>query len=206
MHWYWEVEVNGQSVDASRPVVVTGGDHVEIDLWADFDPYGAGFAAAHFAVRTGDEFFALGPVNTDPSDGYGLNGNLDGLGEQGMLVDSNGDGAIDAIDGILPFQLPHAFNSEYDFSDPIRIYGLGWTPSDAPTSRIVLLHGPTLGGESLNRVYLDAFGRFSDYGSVADMLVFIPCPSGAVVILAGAVIAIRRNRRRSYHGVARCSS
>lgn len=202
MHWFWDVEVNGHLADESRPVPVEAGDRVEIALWADFDPYRAGFAAAVCAIDTDDALFLTGDVNIDPAEGYGLNPDLLALGENGMIVDSDASGAADVIDAIVGFQLARGWGGNFDPSNPIRVYRFGWTLTDTPSGEIRLHHSPTLDGQFSSSVYLDDFGNAVEYPTASDVLVIVPAPSVVLICAAGAS-PLGTRRRRSGRSLSR---
>lgn len=147
MQWFWEVEVNGLSVSATSPVRVEPGDEVEIDLWTEFAPYGEGFAWPVFSIHTSDAFFRSGEVSVDRWRGHGLNIYLDGTGDNGSFADADGSGYWDTIDHVVPSQLPPFFNAEFDPSNPLRVYRIGWVVESSDFGFIQLRHGATLAGE-----------------------------------------------------------
>ena len=191
MHWYWEVEVNGQAVDTGQPVVVRTGDHVDIELWAEFDPYREGFAAGHFSIAANDRFFSSGTVTIDPQQGYGLNPYLLTLGENGVLTDSDNSGIPDTLDSVLGFQLARGWGTGFDSSNPIQVYRVGWVLEEPLTLLTELYHGPTLDGDFWNAVYIDDFTT-TDYSALSDSLVFIPAPCAAAVLALSAGALLRR--------------
>ena len=197
MHWYWEVEVNGAGVDATQPVHVRAGDHVDIELWAEWTPRAHGFANAIPSISTGDVFFALAQfVNIDEQQGYGRNPTLsDFTINSGDILDSDNSGIPDIIDFISLAQLPENMNANYDDSNPILGYRIGWALAATPGSGITLLRVPPLDypTEFPDTVYTDPFGGMVEYATVADPLVFIPSPSGLVLF---ALVLFRPRRHR----------
>jgi len=168
---------------------------VEIELWAEFDPYRGGFAGAGFAITTGDLFFESGTVHYTSDEGYGLNPYLAFLGQNGFTADENGDGSIDRIDDIFPFQFhPGWFYG--DSSNPISIYRIGWNITEAISETILISLAPTLQGYFGADVWEDRYTTVS-YTMASDTLVFIPGPYAPAVLLVG-VFAILRVRNRTH--------
>jgi len=197
MHWFWEVEVNGQAVDVGRPIGVVPGDQVDIELWAHFDPYRDGFAGAEFAVATGGQFFESGTVSIDLSDGYGLNPRLAWSGLFGELADSDGDGTTDIIDDIVALQFHPDWGYAFDDSDPIHVYRIGWVLHSPLRGSVTLAHTPQLSGRFHRAVWDDPYTAI-EYTPSSDSLVFVPSAgSTCAFVLAGAV----RMRRHRVSGV-----
>lgn len=196
MHWFWEVEVNDQPVDARSPVAVEVGDLVEIDIWTEFTPYHEGFAWAVFSVHASDDFFRNGEVSIDRWRGYGLNTDLDGFGDPGFFADADSSGYWDTIDHVVPAQFPPFFNSEFDPSNPLRTYRIGWTVESSDFERIELSHGTSLAGEYGAAVYFDPFGAFAVYDSTSTTLVIVPSPHSLLVVCLGLRGVLLVGRRR----------
>ena len=175
--------------------MVGAGDQVDIELWAEFDPYREGFAAAVFSIGTGDHFFTIGDVNIDPLDGYGLNPLFLSLGDNGTVTDSDHSGVIDIVDDIFAFQLASGWGVDFDASNPIQVYSFGWKVAQTPTMSVDLIHGPTLNGEFNNAVYLDDFGEYTEYQPVSEILRFIPTPPTCGVIGCAMFLAMSNRRR-----------
>lgn len=194
IHWYWQVEVNGQAVQTDRPIGVNPGDNVDIQLMADYDPYGSGFAYAIFGLETIDEFAEIGDVNISTRDGYGLNRVLLQGGGPGEFVDTDGGGTPDFIDDIVGFQAPMAFNSEFDGRDPLPVYRIGWSIHTAVGSEIPLRPVATLSGERLSHIYTTNWGESSDYTEVDEVVRFVPAPGGVGTFLFIALLCVRSRR------------
>jgi hypothetical protein len=198
MEWYWAVEVNGRAVDASRPVVVQTGDNVDIELWALFDPYGAGFAGSLFAIATDEELHVSGRVNIDEDAGYGRNPLLAELTNgPGTMFDADGDDVPDLIDAIEVFQMPMYWEDNGDWSDPISVYSMGWTVTSELDDPISLLRAATADGTLISTIYTDVYGSTSDCEDRNATLTFIPAPATAVVCATGLLFCSRRRRIRA---------
>ncbi len=201
MYWYWQVEVNGQTADASRPIVVGAGDEVEIELWAEFDPYREGFAFMYLGLATVDEFFEIGEVNINESEGYGRNRALRHLGGRGEFVDTKGGPAPDFIDGIVGYQPPRFYNSEGDWRNPLPIYRIGWSVLSELDREIPLQPTATTSGERLSHVYLvDEWGESTDYMNIDEVVRFVPTPGGLGVLLVASLLHMRRRERNENSG------
>jgi len=197
MHWFWEVEVNGQAVDAQRPIVVTPQDQVDIELWAEFDPHRDGFAGAGFAISTGDTLFESGDVLHTLDDGYGLNPYLSAFGQNGFLADEDGSGSFDRIDDIVAFQLHPEWGVGFDRSNPILVYSMGWNVLLPIAERFRIAQVPTLDGHFGGGVWVDAYTTL-DYPMQSEVLIIVPCPSvlfivGGALLGAGRRVSISRN-------------
>jgi hypothetical protein len=194
MHWFWEVEVNGEAVDATRPIGVVPGDQVDIQLRAQFDPYRDGFAAAEFGIATGGQFFECGTVNIDLSDGYGLNPYLAWQsGLPGEFADADGDGITDTIDDIVPLQFHPDWGYAFDDSNPVDVYRIGWEVQSSVRAPFTLNHQPTLSGRFYSGVWVDPYTPL-DYTPSSDQLMFVPT-AGSSVVLVIAMAAVSRRPR-----------
>lgn len=194
MHWFWEVEVNGEAVDATRPVVVEAGDSVDISLWSTWDPHRWGLAESAFAIATGDHFFEVAAlVSFDESLGYGRNpafGHADNF--SGQTRDTDGTGEWDTIDLIWMFQLPPLFGHD-DQSNPLKAYTLRWELEEDLSESVSLARAPTVDdGWFINRVYGSEFGGYVDYSTLDDTVVFVPAPLSWIVLLAWLPLQKRR--------------
>ncbi len=196
MHWFWEVEVNGQAVDATVPIVVGAGDQVDIELWAEWEPHRYGFAVGEYAISTGDDFFVVAnEVNIDPWDGYGPAGRLGGWGYDGTAADADENGIFDTIDTIVNMQIPPAFNGSFDESNPLQLYRIGWTLETTPSIPISLVRTPWLDGWSRTWVFTDPWGAVAEYEDVTESVMFIPAPSVLGLLIAWAVGGGHHRRR-----------
>ncbi len=193
MHWFWEVEVNGEAVEVGSPIGVVPGDQVDIELWAHFDPYRDGFAAAEFAVVTGDRFFESGRVSVDYSEGYGLNPYLTLGGKNGKFADSDGDGTADIVDDIVAFQLHPDWGSAFDPSEPVLVYGIGWQLDSMLDGSVVLAHTPQLSGRFHSAVWDDPYTAI-EYTPSSDSLVFVPSAGSTCALVLAGAIRMRRHR------------
>ena len=197
MYWYWQVEVNGETADASRPIVVGAGDEVEIELWASMDPELEAIASAAFALRFGDSLLSVGDLNINPDHGNGLSPAFLAFGMNGVPIDTTGDGVPDTIDDIEAWQFSKIFGEPfYNDSNPVKVYSLGWALSQPPAEPITFRHTPTTAGRYESRVYTDVFGDSRVYSNTSDQLVFVPTP----VSIAVFIIAICGNSRRCRNG------
>lgn len=194
MHWYWQVEVNGQAVNADRPIGVNPGDNVDIELIADYDPYGSGFSWAYFGLETIDEFAEAGNVNINTQDGYGLNRALRSFGWSGEFVDTMGGPAPDFIDNIEGFQLPPGFNSIFDGSNPLMVYRIGWIVHSELDSVVPIRPTSTQSGDRISQVYVTDWGEANDYMNVDETVRFMPAPGGAGVFVFVVLSQVRRRR------------
>ncbi|MDQ7012795.1 MAG: hypothetical protein Q9O74_02730 [Planctomycetota bacterium] len=200
MHWYWQVEINGQAVETNRPIGVNPGDNVDIELMAEYDPYGSGFAWAVFGLETVDEFFEGGEVNISTQDGYGLNRVLRQLGWSGEFVDSKGGPAPDFIDNIEGFQLPRGFGSDFDGRNPLMVYRIGWSVQSELDRVIPLRPTSTLSGDRISKVYITDWGEANDYMNIDEVVRFVPTPGGLGVLLVASLLHMRRRERNENSG------
>ncbi len=196
MRWFWEVEVNGEAVDATQPIPVGVGDNLVIELWAEMIPGRWGFAESHFSLLADDSLFTQGVVNIDPADGYGVGHTLDDyVPGDGEIVDSDGNGISDTIDGIHALQMPIEIPpNNTDMSNPIQAYSLAWSVTASVDSRLEVIRQPTLRGEFVNAVYLDGWGARAEYISLDDTLCFVPSAGSVVPMLLSFVVAFRIRR------------
>jgi hypothetical protein len=201
MHWFWEVEVNGQAVDASRPIAVEAGDHLNLRLSASMSPGREGFAESYFAITLDEQFFLTGAVDIESS-GYGLSERLDDYSAGiGRIADADGNGRADMIDDINPFQVPNRIPPHNtDMSNPIFVYAFGWTmlPDGEINAPITIARAPTLAGDFVNAVYLDGWGARAEYDSQSDQVVIVPAPSVLSCLVGTALwgISIRWKTHR----------
>ena len=187
MHWYWQVEVNGQAADANQPIVVGAGDEVGIELWAEWEPRGEGIATAVFSISAGDHFFEVASsVDVREEQGLGRNPTLSGESSaNGTFIDTDESDQYDVIDWIDVGQLPRFFGQEFDDSNPLAVYALLWT-IDRPVEYSIVVQRTDIvqwGFARYQQVYLDEWGNGRDYDHAEDRLVFIPSPGNAVIIL-----------------------
>ncbi len=196
MHWFWEVEVNGEAVDSGQPVVVAVGDRVDIALWAEFDPYRAGFSASVFAIDVDPELFVAGAVNIDEASGFGRNPLLAELSDRsGTPTDTDNDGALDSIDDIEVWQLPMFWEDNGDWRDPLPIYAIHWDVLATPTTPIQLERGATSDGRVFSTVYWDIYGNSSEYDELNTPLVIVPTPGTSLMGVVAIGAACRRVQR-----------
>ncbi len=196
MHWYWQVEVNGWTADASRPIVVGAGDEVEIELWAEYEPYRGGFAGSIFALDLGNRFLTLGDLTIDELLGFGRNDQMRLVHRPGTLFDADGDGRQDMVDAIEVFQFPQGFNSGGDWSNPVMIYSLRWDLETTPASNVYVNRAATSGGDLFSSVYSDQFGtEVFSYDEWSRTLVFVPTPWSVFLIFTGVGASSVRRRR-----------
>lgn len=198
MHWFWEVEVNGEAVDAGKPIGVVPGDQVDIQLRAQFDPYRDGFAGAEFAIATGEQFFECGAVNVDLSDGHGLNPYLVWSGLFGEFADADGDGITDTIDDIVALQFHPDWGYAFDESDPVDVYRIGWEVQSSVRESFTLTHAPQLSGRFYSAVWEDPYTTI-DYTPNSDQLVFVPTAGSTGVLVIAMVAVLRRSRVTGMH-------
>ena len=195
MHWFWEVEVNGAGVDATQPVHVRAGDSVDIELWAEWDPVGEGFAWSDFAISTGDDFFTHGIVEIDEGLGYGRNEALRAYYFPGTPIDTGGSPAPDIIDLIDVFQFPSFFNSMGDWRHPLFIYAIGWDITEELDADIELHRAPTSAGQLFSGVYQSVYGDLVLYGESNDVLRFVPAPPAMLCVSFGTLLVASSRRR-----------
>lgn len=195
MHWYWEVEVNGQAVDATQPIVVGAGDQVDIELWADWKPHRWGFAAGYFSISTQDAFFEAAEfVNIDEDDGFGRNPSFADLQtENGTFMDSDTSGQMDVIDAIGVSQLPFFINDTYDSGNPLPFYRIRWSLASDLSKQVSLIRSPTVvHGYLVDQVFADKWGTYLDYTPDDERLIFVPEPP--VVIILCLLLATQPRR------------
>ncbi len=196
MHWYWQVEVNSQPADASKPIVVGAGDEVEIELWAEWSPQGAGFAWSWFSIATGDAFFeASSEVNISESSGYGRNPSLSVLSStNGTFTDTDGSGTADQIDWIDVGQLSRRFG-HFDDSHPMLIYSFAWVLGESINVPVVIERTDVFlrDTDRFQIVYTDDLGNQSEYDHIEESLIFVPAPSSVLALMC---VVLLRNRTR----------
>lgn len=196
MRWFWEVEVNGEAVDADEPIVVDVGDQLDIVLWAGFEPYRSGFSGSAFAVDADGEFFVTGVVTIDEAAGYGRNPLLAELtNAPGTIADTDDDGVWDAIDNIGVLQLPMYWEDNGDWRDPLPVYAMRWDVMSVPTQRTTLTRGATSDGMLFSTVYSDIYGNSTDYEEINSTVIIVPTTGTAVVMIAAVGMRCRRIRR-----------
>ena len=196
MHWFWEVEVNGLAVDATRPVVVAAGDSVDIALRSTWDPHRWGLAESVFSIHAGDHFFDVAAaIDIDESRGYGRHPaftSADDFG--GGLVDTDNSGSADVIDLIWLSQLPPMFGHD-DQSNPLRAYSLRWDIRVDLAEQAVLERVPTFVDALLiDRVYSSPQGGYADYDATSSLVVFVPSPMSVAPLLFGLQVLHRGTR------------
>ncbi|MDQ7014647.1 MAG: hypothetical protein Q9O74_12250 [Planctomycetota bacterium] len=198
MHWYWQVEVNGQTADASKLIVVGAGDEVEIELWAEWEPQGEGIATAVFSISVGDQFFEVASsVDISEENGFGRNPTLSNESTaSGTFLDTDGSDMYDLIDWIDVGQLPRFFGQEFDDSNPLPVYSLLWVVDRPIEVPIVVQRADIVqwGFARYQQVYLDEWGNGKNYDHSEDRLVFVPAPGNAIIILSILVPWRRRHR------------
>ncbi len=195
MYWYWQVEVNGETADASKPIVVGAGDEVEIELWAEWEPRGAGFAASAFSISVGDQFFQVASsVDISEDRGLGRNPSLSALSdENGMFVDTLNSGTFDQIDIIYAAQLA-PFYGLFDDSYPMRVYSVEWILSQdlGDAVRLERTNPFSVNAERYQLIYTDIWGNIAEYEHNEDTLMFVPTPPSLLVLAYCLPLSRRR--------------
>jgi hypothetical protein len=94
--------------------------------------------------------------------------------------------------GIESFQLPPAFNPDFDASNPVDIYAITWTPNDYSPRLVEVGDRNHLNSD----VYTDNFGTSVSYDLVEGTARFqvIPAPASAALIGLASLAAGRRRR------------
>ncbi len=124
------------------------------------EPGAVGFAGSIYDIRGGTNWTTGTVVSYD--------NRLDALTDDGELQ-TNGD--ILDIEG---FQLPPAFNVEFDASNPIELYRVIWTPKSYADRTVTAGDANHLN----NDVYTDNFGSSQAYTGVPGSVEFlIACPT-----------------------------
>ncbi|HZW09350.1 MAG TPA: hypothetical protein VFF69_05545 [Phycisphaerales bacterium] len=170
--YFWDVNGTGSNTATIGP-----GETVSLRLLAAWDGPGSGFAGSIYDI--------LGIENWDTGTVTRYDNLLDELTGDGNLQPNND------ILGIESFQLPPAFNPNFDRSNPIAIYEIDWTPDDY-TARTVRL---TDANHLNDTIYTDDFGtsiEFDRNPSEGATIHIIPAPG----VLAFAPIGLLACRRR----------
>jgi hypothetical protein len=174
MTYFWTVTTDNGDTD-----IGPGEDSAYLSMWALMQPEATGLAGTIYHI--------LGIENWDTGEvlsyynllGHGM------AGDNGSLQ-SNND-----ITWIESFQLPPAFNPDFDDSNPIELYRITWTTADFSVRTVRVGDGNHLNHD----VYTDEFGSSVSYEGipgVAEFTVAIPGPGGLALLgLAGG----RRVRR-----------
>jgi hypothetical protein len=147
-------------VGVNQPIILT--------LWATWDPAQVGFAATLYEVLGDDDAFAGSDtidVTEDPGDTtsnfLGRNPSLRAAGTNAPYA--VGDDVTADPSGVDCFQLPPAFNGDYDYTIPMQIFKMEWRTSD-PTERTVSYTSP----HQYFNVYNDPAGSSDAYQIVVN--------------------------------------
>lgn len=163
--WYWTVSDTGNGDG-----VIDCGESALLTLWALANPANTGFADAIYDI-TGDGEWDKGTL--DSWDNY-----LDALTGEGNPQPNNDIWAIQS------YQLPQAFNPDFDPSNPIAVYHIQWTPNSYVGQTVTITNGAP---DAF--IYTDQFGTqvlyTGDCGSIAFQVANcspgpICCPGGRV--------------------------
>jgi hypothetical protein len=158
--------------------IIEQGEAALLTMIGTMDPGATGIAGTIYDI--------VGLNNWDTGTVSENTNHLAALTDHGQL---QGNGDIMLIES---FQLPPAFNPDFDPSNPITLYTLTWTPNDY-TNRIVSV------GDSNhlnNDVYTDDFGTSVAYTGVTGTVEFsvVPAPASLALLGLGGLVAGRRRR------------
>jgi hypothetical protein len=159
--------------------VVAPGEFALLTLWAHMDPRATGFAGSIYDIA-GDASWQQGTVE-------GYHHRLSDFGDVWIEPDNS-------IRLIESFQLPLAFNPNFDASNPIELFSLWWSPAAYEPDVIEVGDLNHLNHD----VYTDDFGTSVAYQGVPGVAHFrvVPAPATATVPAAAAWAAAFVRRRR----------
>ncbi|HZW08755.1 MAG TPA: PEP-CTERM sorting domain-containing protein [Phycisphaerales bacterium] len=157
--------------------ILEAGETGVATLWALMEPGATGFAGSIYDLN-GDARYADG---THTFDNY-----LDDLTNDGT---DQGNGHVT---GIESFQLPAAFNPNFDGSNPIALGQLTYTPNSYAAGVATFSTENHLNFD----VYTDDFGTSVSYTGVVTPGAFtiIPAPASMALLGLGGLVAGRRRR------------
>jgi len=169
----WSVSDTGNGDGVIEP-----GESALLTMTGSMDPGATGFAGSIYDV--------VGVSNWDTGAVASYTNHLKDLTDDGQL---QGNGNILAIES---FQLPSAFNPNFDASNPITLYSITWTPNDYTARTVEVGDGNHLN----NDVYTDNFGTSVSYTGVAGVASFnvVPAPASMALLGLGGLVAGRRRR------------
>lgn len=163
-----------------------GGPTFSINVWADLDPdvNGSdviGFAGSIFDITGNTQAHEYGQI-TD----FQISPDLSRQSQDPTL-----DGA--SILGIETFQIPPAFNGDFDASDPILVFSFDWTwDGRGFQDRVEFM--------TTNRINMDVY--FSNLGgsqpwtaTEGGWAFAVPTPSSAAVLALSGILTCTRSRR-----------
>lgn len=172
----WTVSDTGNGDGVLEP-----GEHALLTLWALMDPGAVGFAGSIFEIAGDNEEWQAGSI-------VRYDNRLDQLSDDGNLQDD------DAITNIEAFQLPPAFNPDFEASNPIALYELEWAPYRYGWYHIEFWTQNHLN----NDVYVDDFGTSVSYQGIPahGVMALIPAPGAAPALLAAGLSGLIRRSCR----------
>ncbi|QKK08066.1 MAG: PEP-CTERM sorting domain-containing protein [Planctomycetota bacterium] len=157
--------------------IIEPGESALLTMSADMNPGGDGFAGSIYdIIGTGN--FDTGSVDSNVN-------HLNELTDDGQLQGNNDILLVES------FQLPRAFNGNFDDSNPIDLYSITWTPSDYSARNV---SGIT---RHVNfSVYTDSFGTSVEYTGDVSGFSFdvVPAPASMALLGLGGLVAGRRRR------------
>jgi MYXO-CTERM domain-containing protein len=158
--------------------IIEPGESALLTMVGTMDPGATGFAGSIYEVR--------GVSNWDTGAVASYTNHLKDLTNDGVLQ-ANGD-----ILAIESFQLPSAFNPNFDASNPITLYSITWTPNDYSNRTVEVGDANHLN----NDVYTDNFGTSVSYTGVTGGASFqvVPAPASMALLGLGGLVAGRRRR------------
>ncbi|HZW11328.1 MAG TPA: hypothetical protein VFF69_15600 [Phycisphaerales bacterium] len=164
--YFWTVTTDNGDTD-----IGPGEDSAYLSLWAHMAPEATGIAGSIYDIR--------GIENWDTGEITSYSHLLSAFGE--VSIQSNND-----IVFIESFQLPPAFNRNFDASNPVELFRITWTASDFSARTVELGDANHLN----NDVYTDEFGSSVPYEGVpgvAEFTIAIPGPGGLLLLGLGAL-------------------
>jgi hypothetical protein len=177
--------------------VVTAGEAVTLSLMASWDPAEVGLASTIFEVLGDDDAYAASDtIDVTESDGdtqvdfLGRNPSFRMAGTNPPYV--NGDDITADPTGVDVFQLPLAFNPDFNGDNPIELFRFTWvTADDAP--RMITYTSIHINAD----VYTDDFGSSVPYGVTVLPASFavVPTPASLAVLSLGGMAFVRRRRQ-----------
>jgi hypothetical protein len=173
MTYAWDVSDTGNGDGFIEP-----GETALLTLYALMDPGATGFAGSIFEIAGDDEWQSKGAV-------VRIDNLLDSLTDNGTLHGDN------SITGIEAFQLPPAFNPDFDASNPIALYQVEWEPD---FGQLPIFAEVWTQNHLNNDVYVDDFGTSVAYDGIngSTTVVIFPSPGTALVLSCGVATFARR--------------
>lgn len=176
--------------------VVTAGETVTLSLMASWDPAEVGFASSIFEVFGDDDAYAASDaIDVTESDEDTLDVFL-GRNPSFRMAGTNppyatGDDITADPTGVDVFQLPLAFNPDFNGDNPIELFRFTWVTAD-DTPRMITYTSIHINAD----VYIDDFGSSVPYGITVLPASFavVPAPASMAVLSLGGMVFVRRRR------------